>query len=1494
MITDKELNEVSLSPTKKDYYQIWNELIDYAAKISARWSPESTNESDPGIVLLKALVAIADKLNYNIDKNTLEAFMPSATQAESMRKLTEMMGYSMKYYQAATCKVTITYKDSNETTLKTLGSIYFPKFVNLKNEEEDRNFVTLEEFTLQESEPARTVAAIEGELVECETDNDNIISMIHLDDNNRYMLPEVNIAENGIFVFNINDSTESELWKQVSNLNVQLPGTPVFKFGFDSAENLPYLQFPDDISQLIHDGLRIRYIRTNGLSGNIAARTLVKLEPPAIWSTAEDENIKALSADNFSVINTSAATNGADPESLTAAYNNYKKTIGTFDTLVTCRDYMNKIYQMTVSDTDTTPLVSNVIVSDIRDDINRSSILCSFNDYGISYTDCSFDGVLGREIEHFDLLLYPFKTIYGLNTKEEYINSFKCNTENEAEIYYELEDNKTIAHNFVPPKDDEIACIKNYLRLKARITTVKKVTSTEEAAILRNIYKAIYKNFNNRNIDFGEEIPYDTILDVIETADTRIKDVSLDEPTLYTKIATVGGAEHELVTTGERTSTALTDADKYYNKLVLRNVLAGRIAAFQYNNNFKTGYDELSYGTGTDPVESKSVTYKTNYPVAGSDLYISNMSSEFKVQASNVPAGGLTLKENEVIQFRLPNFRTITTYPCYVNYFIKLDTANKRGHVAIPATFMTLRSFLLYEDQTTNKTRLDNLANSTTFRTAISKLEGTEKITSESQYNTAKNYYGALYTWDGSRYVKSMVYDSSAEYYALVFNSSSFITVFRYIQTFTINDVQLQGIYKSLGASMDYLEGAMVDVNHVKYQKAVSYGGGTSNPLDIYYVQETHSTNEEDYKSGRCTTDGLGVNADYPTVGIDSEYQLSSGEYLLINYTDSTTDSAGNEQKTVINKYYGEGTIIKPNFAITDSELYHKNHTYSKKDGFYFEEKPKTEGMFTLGTNEQICIRDIVKVELDEDGTNLYWELNSDDPDLLTNEFVFNEPDLEGNANMAYTLKEGEHLYYTDSKKNDIAFYGAGTLVIRHANTPKLTKKTTDGTISEEDIMTYGLAANIPWNAFRLSTPYSSITIIENQYISLTEGDTLKYISDVKGAESKTINTFAVDLDNDWVKTTAAVYKFAEAETESYLPEVKVGNMNWAVRSRLDFNLGPITPQTLNSGDSIKLSFKYRSSNRDAQTLVLRPLIHSGKTAVTPLTIYSNYVCQCAYDSVDTSGKYFRDLGVDYDFKLKLATLSAPVILGEASGDTGGILALDNYVNGDAYFTKFSFESLPIKTPTIRTTPAFTLNINIPSTDKCGLIMIHYKDDNAAKVASHVNAKIVATGGKIGPFNKADRTWAATYTLVPGIQVIELEKTVKTLSFYSDYDSTGTADDPKTGSQSTIIFSDLSIVTDINPKLDYRFDSNDETGNTTGYAKLLADIAASGIADKFYYNAPIDNSNAIELNTNVDADKLSSPAAWYDPNNVNNKFVISEIDAEYLTTGIVLTKASRM
>ena len=1124
--------------------------MELADKISERWSPASTNESDPGIVLLKVLTAVADKLNYNLDKNTLEAFMPSATQEDSMRKLTEMMGYDMKHYQSATGKATITYKSSNEKSLKDdFEGIYFPKFVNLKNEDEDVNYVTLEEFTLQANQDSRDIAIIEGELVECETNNDNIITALHLDDLNRYMLPEYAIAENGIFVTNIKDSEESTPWRKEQNLNIQQPKTKVYKVGFDSAQQRLYIQFPEDIKTLMEDGLRIKYIRTNGLNGNISAKVLSKLEKPALWATADIENIKNLSADNFAVTNSGACNNGADPESLDAAYNNYKKTIGTFDTLVTCRDYMNRIYQMTESDIDTTPLVSNIIVSDIRDDINRSTPVCTFNEYGICYKDASLkesiaipvtltDGSSATynttqdKIEHFDLVFYPFKTVYGLNNKTEYKNSFKYNTENLEKIRADLALNKTIAHNIVQPivgkNDKDIACIKNYLKLKARVTTTKKVTLIEEADILNNIYKAIYTNFNARQVDFGEEIPYETILSVLKNADYRIKEVNLDEPMLSTKFSLLDGSEE-----------ALSDAEhaedlgnRLYNDLVRRNVLAGKISAFKYDNDFVSEYDKTNY---PDP------DYAAVYPSGEfASKKIIKLESQFDVGTAFVnrpdtETDGYVLKENEVIQFRVPNFKTTKTYPAYVNYFIKLNSDGGSKN-AIPATFTSLDVYMASKPDLDQPVRWETFVN----QLDSGKLKEIE-VKNADTFDTEEKTKVVLFSYDSpnSKYVVADGYTTGTTYYYLPVNDDIFASFNSWVKEQDSKQPavapatgfkKLEGIYRT-GGVQEKPFGRLIDIDLKKYLPAYKFGAVASNKeaLENFYVQDTRAT--DDPAIG--TADGLGQDADYKGVPKDGEYKLKTGEYLLINYTDSKTDEAGVERKAVVNKVYSEGDIIRANFELIDSALYRNNHSYSKKDGFSFAGQTP-EGMFTLGTNEQIEIRGIVQVDLDEEGTYLYWTLNSDDPTALSNPFIFNE-NYNGGNNNAYTLKEGEHLYYTNSKKQDLVYYGAGTLIVKSTPNLKLRKYTGDGEgeISEEDIMTYGLAANIPWQHFAFSED-NKLTIIENQYISLTEGD---IIIEIDGSAPTTA------IGNDWMPVSKPVetkYRLAEDEANSHLPPIEV------------------------------------------------------------------------------------------------------------------------------------------------------------------------------------------------------------------------------------------------------------------------------------------------------------------------------------------------------------------
>lgn len=765
MITEKELNLINLSATKKDFYQIWNELLEVASKISERWDPLSTNETDPGIVLLKVLTATADKLNYNIDKNILEAFMPTAAQEESMRKLCDMMGYTMKYYQSATTNITFYYSGntkSAETALPASG-LTIPIFTPITNADKDISYITTSQGTLLNDQTTIEIPCIEGQLAKCESDTDNIISLIHLDESNRYYLPETQIAENGLFVYNISDNIKSDAWTRIDNLNTQPAHSKVYKFGFDSQEYRPYIQFPDDIGNLIEDGLEIYYIRTSGAQGNVSAKTLTVFEKPNLdeWADYADN-------DSFIVTNYSAATNGKNPETINQAYSAFKKTIGTFDTLVTCRDYMNKIYSLVSSQN--VPLVSNIMVSDIRDDINRAQTICSFNDFGLCYVDKSNKVTIEKDkksvsvdaIEPFDLVLYPFRTYNNLGTITDYKNSFTYNDSNNTLIETLLKDSKTIAHNFKYPSNDEIVCIKNYLRLNAKISTTTKVGALEELAIIANIKAALFNTFNMRELEFGQEIPFDIILECIENADNRIKNVSLEEPALYTKFLCQDGSEYDCITTEDDTDDKNSEdikqkiikANKLYNKLALRNILAGKVKLFNYDDSFAYDFTETDYGevTAYKPEDAESdepyteiettladltsrneeqveipnvsaessktlsynstygyiyadandinkIQYASQYPIkegtAEQSIIINKLESELPLDISkkSLSNGGIKLNKHEVIKFRAPNFITTVTYPAYVNYYLKLDNKSKNQD-AIPATFCALGEFL--------------------------------------------------------------------------------------------------------------------------------------------------------------------------------------------------------------------------------------------------------------------------------------------------------------------------------------------------------------------------------------------------------------------------------------------------------------------------------------------------------------------------------------------------------------------------------------------------------------------------------------------------------------------------------------------------------------------------------------------------------------------------------------------------------------------------------
>ena len=124
------------SYTNKDFRSIWPELIDLVKDLTDKWDPINSNESDPGVALLKLKAFIADKLNYNIDKNVLEAFPSSVTQRGNAQKLYDSLGYQLKWYQSAITDIHFKYvnpKNSSDAIndADTLITFNIPKFTQV-------------------------------------------------------------------------------------------------------------------------------------------------------------------------------------------------------------------------------------------------------------------------------------------------------------------------------------------------------------------------------------------------------------------------------------------------------------------------------------------------------------------------------------------------------------------------------------------------------------------------------------------------------------------------------------------------------------------------------------------------------------------------------------------------------------------------------------------------------------------------------------------------------------------------------------------------------------------------------------------------------------------------------------------------------------------------------------------------------------------------------------------------------------------------------------------------------------------------------------------------------------------------------------------------------------------------------------------------------------------------------------------------------------------
>lgn len=125
------------------------------------------------------------------------------------------MGYNVKYYQSATTTAVISYRGdtgSDGSASTDDGNIEIPKYTVIQNAEKTASFVTTVGTYVSKNSADATVSTavdiIEGVAVQCDGINGTkLITAELFDDNMRFYLPETQIAENGLFIYNAKNDT---------------------------------------------------------------------------------------------------------------------------------------------------------------------------------------------------------------------------------------------------------------------------------------------------------------------------------------------------------------------------------------------------------------------------------------------------------------------------------------------------------------------------------------------------------------------------------------------------------------------------------------------------------------------------------------------------------------------------------------------------------------------------------------------------------------------------------------------------------------------------------------------------------------------------------------------------------------------------------------------------------------------------------------------------------------------------------------------------------------------------------------------------------------------------------------------------------------------------------------------------------------------------------------------------------------------------------------
>lgn len=612
----------------KDFKAVYEEILEDVKSISTKWDPSVSDESDPGVAILKAFGLFVDKLNYKINYRNSQNSVEKVTDQKEGERLFSELGYQMKKKRSS----------SGQLRVKNIGDsvLVLPLFTEFTNQSGSITFTSVRAYSEISVGGTKLIEVQEGSPLQYTYEGQEVFTPENLTTNLR--LPVVGleeIADNGIIIATDNgDFPVASDWLNVSdNFFNSVETKNLFSIGRDYEGN-PYIQFYEESLEGLSKGIKIWVISSSGNAGNISANKITRIS-----STLEegDSSMVSITHNKF--------TNGSDEESLSSAMKNYYETYGVNETIISERDYQVAIEKQLGPDL--IPITSKVLVTGVDGGHNFIEILTTLGS--------GKNTILTKAISN-PLVAKIF--VNALKYSNDYYESFDYLKTNEAErlIKKALFNQKVSSNNLilVDRSEDQDSVYDKFIYdiiVPEGVVYVGSAYSIDETKT--EVIRVLKEAFNSRNLTAGEMISEESLSKIIKEKVPGVTGASFyyKERNISTTVSEIDKKDN----TRKIVKTDLTKLEK--RDLIFRLILSGNLYPFEEEK-----LQILPFGG-----DNNGVTYFPRDPSTGKPTsgVISEISGVF---TPGEGASGFHLGENEILQLYKKAYDEDVAYGYGVKY----------------------------------------------------------------------------------------------------------------------------------------------------------------------------------------------------------------------------------------------------------------------------------------------------------------------------------------------------------------------------------------------------------------------------------------------------------------------------------------------------------------------------------------------------------------------------------------------------------------------------------------------------------------------------------------------------------------------------------------------------------------------------------------------------------------------------------------------------------